>query len=142
MSIFIDTGVFVGYINNKDEHHDVAVNLLEDIMRNRYRAPFTSDYIFDEAVTVALYRTRDSRKAIDVGELIIGNKEKGIAQFVNILPVSKIVFNEAWKIFLKYTKKMLSFTDCTSIALIKEREMDYIASFDEDFNGIVNRVAE
>ncbi|MCD6341031.1 MAG: type II toxin-antitoxin system VapC family toxin [Desulfurococcales archaeon] len=142
MSIFIDTGVFVGYINKKDEHHDVAVNLLEDIMRNRYRAPFTSDYIFDEAVTVALYRTGDFRKAIDVGELIIGNKEKEIAQFVNILPVSKIVFNEAWKIFLKYRNKMLSFTDCTSIALIKEREIDYIASFDEDFNGIVNRVAE
>jgi len=142
MSIFIDTGVFVGYINNKDEHHDVAVNLLEDIMRNRYRAPFTSDYIFDEAVTVALYRTKDIRKAIDVGELIIGNKEKGITQFVNILPVSKIIFNEGWKIFLKYRKKMLSFTDCTSIALIKEREIDYIASFDEDFKGIVNRVAE
>jgi len=61
---------------------------------------------------------------------------------VNILPVSKVIFNEAWKSFLKYHEKMLSFTDCPSIALIDGREIDYIASFDKDFDGIVNRVAE
>ena len=142
MSIFIDTGVFVGYVNKKDKNHDIAVNLLEEIMMNKYRAAFTSGYIFDEAVTVALYRTKDIRKAIDAGELIIGNKEKGITRFVNILPVSKDIFNEAWKSFLKYPEKMLSFTDCTSIALINGREIDCIASFDKDFDGIVNRVAE
>ncbi|NQE46611.1 tRNA(fMet)-specific endonuclease VapC [ANME-1 cluster archaeon GoMg2] len=142
MSIFIDTGVFVGYVNKKDRDHDIAVNLLEAIMRNRYRAAFTSDYIFDEAVTVALYRTKDIRKAIDVGELIIGNEEKGVDRFVNFLPVSKSIFNDAWGLFLKYPEKMLSFTDCTSIALIKRREIDYIASFDKDFDGIVNRVRE
>jgi len=96
----------------------LAVNLLEGIMRNRYRTPFTSDYIFDEAVTVALYRTKDIRKAIDVGDLIVGNEERGMTRFINILSVSK------------------------SIALIKGREIDYIASFDKDFDGIVNRVAE
>lgn len=37
---------------------------------------------------------------------------------------------------------MLSFTDCTSIAIIKGREIDYVASFDTDFDGIVDRVAE
>jgi len=142
MSIFIDTGVFVGYVNKKDKNHGIAVNLLEGIMRNKYRTSFTSDYIFDEAVTVALYRTKDIRKAIDVGELIVGNEEKGIARFINILPVSKSIFIEAWKLFLEYPEKMLSFTDCTSIALIEGREIDYIASFDKDFDGIVNRVIE
>jgi predicted nucleic acid-binding protein len=142
MSIFIDTGVFIGYVNEKDKNHDVAVNLLDGIMMNRYRSPFTSDYIFDEAVTVALYRTKDIRKAIDVGDLIVGNEEKGLTRFINILSVSKSIFNEAWKLFLKYPDKMLSFTDCASIALIKGREIDCIASFDKDFEGIVNRVAE
>lgn len=99
MSIFIDTGVFVAYVNKKDKNHSSAVNLLEDIMRNKFRTSFTSDYIFDEAITVALHRTKDVRKAIDVGELIVGNEEKGIIRFVNIMPVSKVVFNEAWKLF-------------------------------------------
>lgn len=142
MSIFIDTGVFVGYVNKKDKNHDSAVNLLEGIMRNRYRTSFTSDYIFDEAVTVALYRTKDIRKAINVADLIVGNEEREITRFVNILQVSKSIFNETWKLFLKYPEKMLSFTDCTSIAIIQGREIDYIASFDRDFDGIVNRVAE
>jgi hypothetical protein len=142
MSIFIDTGVFIGYVNEKDKNHDAAVNLLEGIMMNRYRTPFTFDYIFDEAVTVALYRTKDIRKAIDVGDLIVGNEEKGMTRFINILSVSKSIFSEAWKLFLKYPDKMLSFTDCSSIAIIKGREIDYIVSFDKDFEGIVNRVAD
>jgi len=142
MSVFIDTGVFVGYVNKKDENYGIAVNLLERIMRNKYRAAFTSDYVFDEAVTVALYRTKDIRKAIDVGKLIVGDEEKRITRFVNILPVSKSIFNEVWGLFSKYPEKMMSFTDCTSIALIRGREIDYIASFDRDFDGIVNRVRE
>ena len=38
MSIFIDTGIFIGYIN-------------------KYGAAFTSNVVFDEAVTFALYKT-------------------------------------------------------------------------------------
>jgi len=49
MSVFIDTGVFVAYINKRDSNHDRAVYLLEDIMRGKCGKAYTSDYVFDEA---------------------------------------------------------------------------------------------
>jgi len=40
MSIFIDTGIFIAYVNRKDEHHSAATGLLESIMKNKYGAAF------------------------------------------------------------------------------------------------------
>jgi len=36
-------------------------------MRGKYGKAYTSDYIFDEAATFSLLRTKDVRKALDVG---------------------------------------------------------------------------
>ncbi len=140
MSVFIDTGVFVAYVNKSDEHHDAAAPLLESITRNEYGAPFTSDYVFDEVVTVALRRTKKVAKASEAGTLILGDEKKKVPQFVNILQVTRDVFNDAWNIFQHYPEKRLSFTDCTSISLMHKRSIDCIASFDENFDGIVVRL--
>jgi|Deesub1362A_J573_1020465.scaffolds.fasta_scaffold00059_67 hypothetical protein len=138
MSIFIDTSVFVAYINKRDSSHDRAVHLLEDIMGGKYGRAYTSDYIFDEAVTFSLLKTKDVKKALDVGKLILG--DGNLPRFTDILFVDRGVFNKAWEIFLKYGR--LSFTDCTSIALMSEYEIRYIASFDSGFDGVVIRLPE
>ncbi len=57
MSIFLDTGIFVAFVNEKDRNHSRAVELVDDLRRGTYGIPYTSDYVFDEAVTVALART-------------------------------------------------------------------------------------
>ncbi len=134
--IFIDTCVFIAYVNKRDINHDRAIELLEDIMRGKYGKAFTSDYVFDEAVTYALMKTKDIKKALNVGRLILGDDK--LPRFLEILFVDKVIFNRAWELFLKYKK--LSFTDCTSIALMNEHEIKYIASFDSDFDGIVARI--
>jgi len=140
MSVFIDTGVFVAYVNKSDEHHGDATSLLEGIMKDEYGAPFTSDYIFDEVVTVALRRTKRLAKASEAGTLILGDEKKKILRFVSILQVTRDVFNDAWNLFHEYPEKRLSFTDCTSISLMHKRSIDYIASFDAGFDGIVVRL--
>jgi len=134
--IFVDTGIFIAYVNKKDVNHERSVQLLEDVMRGKYGRAYTSDYVFDEAVTFSLMKTKDVRKALNVGRLILGDKE--FPRFTEILFVDMNVFNTAWEIFLKYHK--LSFTDCTSIALMTEYEIKHIASFNSDFDGIVTRV--
>jgi len=65
--IFVDTGIFVAYVNKRDVNHKRAVEILEDIMRGKYGKAYTSDYVFDEAVTFALLKTKDVRKALNVG---------------------------------------------------------------------------
>ena len=105
-------------------------------MRGKYGRAYTSDYVFDETVTFSLMKTKDVRKALDVGRLILGDEE--FPRFVDILFVDKGVFNKAWEIFLKYGR--LSFTDCTSVVVMDEYEIGYIASFDSGFDGVVARL--
>jgi hypothetical protein len=140
MSVFIDTGIFIAYVNRKDEHHDRASALLEDIMKNKYGPVFTSDFVFNEAVTFVLYKTGDIEKAKDVRNLILGNSERGIPRFINLLYVDGDVLQGAWKSFLKYADKRMSFTDCSSIELMGNKGIEHIASFDGGFDGIVSRL--
>ncbi len=95
---------------------------------------YTSDYVFDESVTLALVRTKRYEIAIDIGKFILSSGR------LKILFVDRIVFSDAWRIFVKYSSRRLSFTDATSIALIKRYNIDYIMSFDKHFDGIVNRI--
>ncbi|MCZ7362470.1 MAG: hypothetical protein O8C58_03915 [Candidatus Methanoperedens sp.] len=48
--------------------------------------------------------------------------------------------NKGWNIFVKYANKKLSFTDCTTIELMNDRDIEYLASFDGGFDGIVQRL--
>ncbi len=140
MSVFIDAGIFIAYVNEKDKLHAEATGLIYDITENKHGAAFTSNAVFDEAVTFLLYKTGDVRNAVRVRDLIIGNKEKDIPQFMNLLFVDKEVLDKGWNIFVKYANKKLSFTDCTTIELMNSKDIEYLASFDGGFDGIVSRI--
>lgn len=142
MSIFIDTGIFIGYVNKDDEHHAAASGLVEEIMDKKYGIAFTSNVVFDEAVTFALYRTGNVKKAIEIRDLILGNEKEYVPQFMNLLFVDKEVLDKGWNIFVKYANKKLSFTDCTTIELMNNKDIEYLASFDGGFDGIVSRLGE
>ena len=141
MSIFIDTGIFIAYANKKDEHHTDASNLLEKIMKNKYGMAFTSDYVFSETVTYVQHKTKDITKSKDLGDLILGNKEKNIPSFITLLVITPDTLQDTWKSFLKYKDKELSFVDCASIELVKKKNIEYIASFDSDFDGILPKIS-
>lgn len=140
MSIFIDTGVFIAYANKKDEHHAAASALVETIMKNKYGSTFTSDMVFGEAVTFILYKTGALRRAVGVRDLILGNEEKELPRFINILYVDEGILEKAWNTLVRYADKKLSFTDCSIIELMRHRGIEHIASFDSGFDGIVSRI--
>ncbi|MDD5473110.1 MAG: PIN domain-containing protein [Candidatus Methanoperedens sp.] len=142
MSIFIDTGIFIGHVNKDDKHHAAASGLVEEIMDNKYGIAFTSNAVFDEAVTFTLYKTGNVKKAFEIRDLIFENEKEDVPQFMNLLFVDKEVLNKGWNIFVKYANKKLSFTDCTTIELMKSRDIEYLASFDGGFDGIVSRLGE
>jgi hypothetical protein len=52
-------------------------------MRGKYGRAYTSDYIFDEAVTFSLLKTKDVKRALNVGRLILGDKE--FPRFIRVL---------------------------------------------------------
>ena len=140
MSIFIDSGVFIAYINKRDENHNPSSRIIGDSMENKYGAVFTSDMVFDETVTFILYKTGDINKAISIRDLILGNEEKDIPRFINLFFVDGELLEKGWDAFVKYADKRLSFTDCSTIELMRNKNIKYLASFDGGFDGIVTRV--
>ena len=71
MAIFIDTSGFVAVRNKDDDNHKNAINIMESILKNNYGLIYTSDYVFNEAVTVALFRTKNFEIAKDMGDFIL-----------------------------------------------------------------------
>ncbi len=133
MSIFIDSCVFFGVNSKNDAHHAEAVRLLKFALSGRGGTVYTSDYVFDETVTLARVRTKSAEIPLTIGKAIIESPR------VILLRVDEEVFNKSWDIFNEYCSRGLSFTDCTSIALVKTYDIDTILSFDSHFDGIINR---
>lgn len=129
MTVFIDSSVFVAYGNMDDLHHNKSKKIIEDIASKKYGEIFTSDYVFDESVTVALVRTKDLDKAVKLGKLILESE-------ITLLIVDDIIFKEAWRLFERDNRQKMSFTDLTNIAFMRTYEIGYIASFDEAFKSV------
>jgi len=138
MTIFLDTGIFVAFHNTRDANHTRAMQIIKTLIEGGLGTAYTSDYVFDEAVTVALVRTGRPENALAVGRVILGEIT---VPFIAILRVSEDDFKKAWTLFSQYTDRELSFTDCTSIALMRTRGIESIVSFDADFDGIVPRIS-
>ncbi len=134
MSIFIDTGIFVALRNAADRDHQRAKELMKRVLRAEFGAIYTSDYVIDEAITTALARTKRLELAIDVGEYVLSSPR------IKKLRVSEDVFNAAWERFKSLKERPMSFTDCTSLALMEKSGIGRIASFDSGFDGLVERI--
>jgi len=126
ITILIDASVFCAYANIDDVHHKKALKILEDIISEKYGKSIASDYVFDETVTVTLRKT-NKKTAVNIGNFIINSE-------VLLIRIDYKVFQSAWEIF--DGTKELSFTDCANVALMQMFGVEYIATFDRDFEEI------
>lgn len=134
MSIFADTGAFLAYRNKKDRYHETAFKLFRDALKGKYGQIYTSDYIYDEALTLALIRTNNIAVAMDIAEVIQSPRIKMVFVDTELLEKSKETFKH-------YSDRNLSFTDAASIEIIKEFNIEKYFGFDSHFDGIVQQVS-
>ncbi|MCW4024696.1 MAG: type II toxin-antitoxin system VapC family toxin [Candidatus Bathyarchaeota archaeon] len=134
MAVFVDTGIFVALHNADDEFHSRSKELMKQALKSDFSRIFTSDYVIDEAITTALVRTKKHDLAIDLGMFIISSPR------ITKIWIAQESFEKAWKKFSALKDKPLSFTDCTSIALMEMRGIKQIMSFDSGFDGLVSRI--
>ncbi len=134
MAVFVDTGIFVALRNADDDFHARSKELMKCGLRGEFGRLYTSDYIVDEAVTTALVRTKRHELAVDLGKYIIESPR------ITKMWIGEDSFNEAWIKFGVLKDKPLSFTDCTSIALIEKSGIKQIMSFDCGFDGLISRI--
>jgi predicted nucleic acid-binding protein len=134
MAIFIDTGLFLALYNAEDTYHQRSKQLFKDALTGSLGRIYTSDYIIDEAITIIMVRTKQHNLAAELGKYLIESPR------ITKLTVDDDVFTEAWRIFQSLNDKFLSFTDCTSLALLEKHRLDQIMSFDHGFDGLTKRI--
>lgn len=139
MSVFVDTGVFFAHHDRDTTRHESAANAMRAVATGEFGHPHTSDYVFDETVTLTLARTNSHDAACSVGRRILGRNEFGVSP-IEVQRVTAELFDRAVALFERYDDHSLSFTDTTTIALIRQHEIDAVCSFDDDFDGLVERI--
>ena len=128
--IFLDTSFLVAYIVDKDTNHEKAVSLMKEIVEGEHGSAITSEYVFDETVTVVLVRSKSLESAVKTGDII---KES-----IPVLDVGNNVFEASWKRFRNQKNTKFSFTDCTILEMVESNHLDKLATFDREFEGADN----
>lgn len=141
MSILIDSGVWFGKLHERDGRHEDAQALLAACMEGVHGAIYTTSDIVDETLTLTLARGGDAGWGMiqDLGGYFGFTETQ--PQLATVLEVDPSLQAQAWTLFERhYEERGLSFTDCTSLVTMRERDIETIASFDDGFDGLVERV--
>ena len=141
MGVFIDSNIFIAFANKRDRDHARSIELMDSVRKAKFGTPYTSDYVFDEAVTAALIRTGRLDTAVKMGKIILGSKDESITSLARLIRVDEKIFSEAWATFKTGRFKGLSFTDHTILAQLKELKIEALASFDTGFDGLATRIS-
>ncbi len=121
---FVDTGAWSALLDKKDPDHTSVA----DAFRAYRGRLLTSNFVFDEAVTLARYRL-----GWDVADKL-GNalREQRVARLERVTPQDEAA---AWSIFEQYRDKRYSFTDCTSFVLVRRLALPVCLAVDPDFRS-------
>ena len=123
--IFIDTGAFVARYIQQDQHHKQAIKMWEKINKLREKC-YTSNFVLDETLTL-LGRWTSYAFAAQKAHLIYSST------FTILRPDQNIEL-KAIELFGKYADQKISFTDCISFILMKEKKIKRAFSFDNHFS--------
>lgn len=125
MKLFVDTSAWLALNDKNDQYHNRAKSKSLEIERQRIEL-VTSEYIFDESITLIRYRISHA-SAVLFGNSLLNS------HIVEIIDVTDIDRFKAWELFKKYEDKELSFTDCISFVLMKNLRLQKVFAFDDHF---------
>ncbi len=120
--VFVDTSGWYAYAREDDPAHGGARTALES-WEGRL---VTTDYVFDETVTLARARL-GAAAAAKLGDALL---DGGVVELVRLLPED---FEDAWELFKKRKDKSWSFTDCSSFAVMRRLRLSLAVATDRHF---------
>jgi predicted nucleic acid-binding protein len=139
MSVFVDTGVLYAHHDIDASRHETGAKALTTVLKlAEYGRVLTSEYIYDEVLTLTYRRTGRMEDAMELGRRIRG--DESYPDSIDLLHSSRTLFDEATGRFETYEDHGLSFTDVMTVILVEHHEIDSVLSFDDDFDGIIERL--
>ncbi|MFW5720166.1 MAG: type II toxin-antitoxin system VapC family toxin [Candidatus Dojkabacteria bacterium] len=118
--LFADSNFFISLTNTDDSTHLPAMEIFKSI--GGFEELSITNFIFSEVITVVSQKVGKS-EAMELGEDI---KKK-----VSIIYLDEDIMNLAWSVFKSDKSKNLSFTDATSLAIIKLMGFKKFLTFDK-----------
>jgi hypothetical protein len=119
---FVDTSAWFAYANRRDSAHA----RIRSVLRTFQGRLITSNFIFDETVTLCLYRL-GYQVAARVGEVLL---DQTVVDLVRITPEDE---QKAWALWLARPAKTYSYTDCTSFVVMRRLGLQRAVAIDIDF---------
>jgi uncharacterized protein len=120
--LFVDTSAWFAYTNRADPEH----RAVRDTLRKAAGRLVTSNFVFDETVTLCRYRL-GHKAAAEVGAVLREHDA------IDLVRVGADDEREAWNLFCNRTDKAYSFTDCTSFVLMRRLKLARAVALDDDF---------
>lgn len=123
----VDTGVLIGLADVDDDHHDTAMEIVRGMDHGDLPTGQVTNYIVLETLNWIHSRKRHE-KAIETYERL--NQSAGF----EVLHAAQKDFSSALDLFETYDG--LSFGDATIAAYMQREDIEYLYSFDDDFDAL------
>jgi len=129
--VFYDTWAFVALANRRDPDHLAAADADRDL-EARGRVAITSDYVFDETLTL-VHTSAGADAALAVADALLAQIEGTELMLIDVTAARR---ERAVALFRKLAPDTprLSFTDCTSFAIMAELGVDAAFTADAHFH--------
>ena len=128
-AVFVDTSAWYALVDSAEADHAAVAAALGA----HHGRLVTSDYVFDETLTLTRYRL-----GWDIACRL--GRELRSGEAARMVAVTATDAEHAWEIFASRSDRRLSFTDCSSFALMKRLRLDTAVTLDGDFRRAGYRV--
>jgi len=122
--LFVDTSAWFAFANRKDPQH----TRVRKALRGYPGRLVTTNYIFDETVSLCLYRL-GHQAARTAGSVLMD------PETVDLVRVTAEDDRAAWNHFCNRSDQRFSFTDCTSFVVMRRLGLSLALALDDDFRA-------
>lgn len=130
--LFIDTWAWLVLADRSELQH-AAVNSLREAYARRRAGWTTSDYVLDETIT-RVFARRPFEDAVRFSERIFRARDAGV---LRIEPIGRERFRRAYDMrLLLDDKPRISFTDLTSMCVMRELGLSHVVTQDSHFRQV------
>lgn len=124
--IFIDTSWFYAAEVEADVHHEEAGVAKSNLARGAYGTPYTTNYVLDETITLLRYRA-------SLTAALAFKRKVEASTVLRTIWVTEEIAKQANELLEAHKQLELSFTDCTSLVVMKALGIEKALTFDQDF---------
>jgi predicted nucleic acid-binding protein len=125
----VDTGILIGMADADDQHHDTAMEIVRGMDHGDLPTGHVTNYVALETLNWIHNRKRQ-QKAVEIYERL--NQSAGF----EVRQAAQKDFTNALDLFETYDG--LSLGDATIAAYMRREGVDYLYSFDDDFDVIAD----